>query len=45
MDRGVMSLNIKHDGLTTKALQVVMYASYSDALKFDGTTVTSNTSL
>lgn len=43
MDRGVMSLNLKHDGTTTESIQVIMYASYSDVLKLDGSSVTSNT--
>ena len=47
MDHGVMSLNLKHDGNTAdgKKYQVIMYASYSDALRFDGSTVSSNIKL
>ena len=36
-------IDLKHDGTTTESIQVIMYASYSDVLKLDGSSVTSNT--
>ena len=42
MDHGSLSLNLKHEGVTDHTYNVLMYTSYSDAFKFNGTEVNSN---
>ena len=39
MDHGPLSINLRHDGDTPHALQVIVYASYSDMIDFDGSSV------
>ena len=42
MDPGVLSINLKHGGAgLTSNMQIIMYSSYSDVLKIDGTSVSS----
>ena len=43
MDRGGISLNLKAATQHDKKFQILMYSSYSDAIKLDGKNVTSKT--
>ena len=45
MDRGNISINLKTASVTSKKYQILMYSSYSDAIKLDGSTVTSSVTL
>ena len=42
---GILSLNLKLANPLSETTRIIMYSSYSDALKFDGSTVSCNTSL
>lgn len=45
MDRGSMTLNLLAAEETTEKYQIIMYTSYSDVIKLDGSTVSSSISL